>query len=55
MKSVENNNPSIEDQVNMNNEIKEEVRNVDGALETEMFDNFEKNICLFLNMRPIFA
>lgn len=47
MKSVENNNLSIEDQVNMNNEIKEEVRNVDGALETEMLIILKKIFVCF--------
>ena len=42
MKSVEDHNPSfrwvrsIEEQVNMNNEIKEEVRIIDAALETDV-------------------
>ena len=49
MKSVEDRNPSfrrvrsIEEQVNMNNEIKEEVRIIDAALETDVtFACFEE-------------
>ena len=49
MKSVEDHNPSfrrvrsIEEQVNMNNEIKEEVRIIDAALETDVtFACFEE-------------